>query len=46
VRPFPADIIANLGIMKAAHSGLPRPEAVGRVMGIPRKAVSGRPGIH
>ncbi|MHB2167545.1 thioesterase family protein [Alsobacter sp. R-9] len=46
VRPFPSDILANLAIMKAAHAGLPKPEAVGRVIGIPPRAVSGRPGIH
>lgn len=46
VRPFPTDIIANLGIMKAAHSGLARPEAVGRVMAIPQRAHARRVEIH
>lgn len=44
--PFPPDILANLAIMKAAHSGLPRPEALGRAIGMPRRAASVRPGIH
>ncbi len=37
VVPFPTDIAANLAIMKAAHARLPRPEALGRVIGIPRR---------
>jgi acyl-CoA thioester hydrolase len=35
VRPFPDDILANLSVMKAAHSRLARPQALGRVIGIP-----------
>jgi acyl-CoA thioester hydrolase len=35
VRPFPDDILANLAVMKAAHSRLVRPETLGRVIGIP-----------
>lgn len=46
VTPFPADVLASLAIMKAAHSGLPRPEHLGQVIGVPKKAVSGRPGVH
>jgi acyl-CoA thioester hydrolase len=46
VLPFPPDILANIAIMKAAHSGLPAPEALGRVIGLPRRANPGRPGIH
>lgn len=46
VIPFPGDILANLAIMKAAHAGLPRPEAVGRRIAIPAKADPGRPGVH
>ncbi len=38
VVPFPADIAANLAVMKAAHARLPRPEALGRVIGIPGRA--------
>ena len=34
VSPFPADILGNLAIMRAAHARLPRPEALGRVIGI------------
>ena len=37
VVPFPTDIAANLAIMKASHARLPRPEALGRVIGIPRR---------
>lgn len=36
VTPFPADILGYLALMKAAHARLPRPAALGRVMGIPR----------
>lgn len=46
VSTFPADIIANIATMKAAHSGLPRPEGLGRVMRMPPRARPGRPGIH
>ena len=46
VLPFPADILANIAIMKAAHSGLPRPEALGRIIGVPPRARSGKPGMH
>jgi acyl-CoA thioester hydrolase len=35
VTPFPDDILANLAVMKAAHARLPRPLALGRVIGIP-----------
>jgi acyl-CoA thioester hydrolase len=35
VAPFPEDIQANLTVMKAAHARLPRPQALGRVIGIP-----------
>ncbi|WP_230531006.1 thioesterase family protein [Microvirga roseola] len=37
VSPFPDDIAANLAVMKAAHSRLPRPQALGRIMGIPAR---------
>jgi acyl-CoA thioester hydrolase len=37
VAPFPGDIAANLAVMKAAHSRLTKPQALGRVMGIPAK---------
>ena len=36
VRPFPEDILANLSVMKSAHARLARPQALGRVIGIPR----------
>jgi acyl-CoA thioester hydrolase len=35
VTPFPDDILTNLAVMKAAHSRLARPPALGRVIGIP-----------
>ncbi|NIX76446.1 thioesterase family protein [Microvirga terricola] len=38
VTPFPEDIMANLAVMKAAHSRLARPEVLGRVIGIPNKS--------
>jgi len=37
VAPFPDDIAANLAVMKAAHARLARPEALGRLIGIPSK---------
>lgn len=48
VRPFPGDILANIAIMKAAHTGLPRPDGLGRTIGIPRRAgAPQRPhGVH
>ncbi|PSC05107.1 thioesterase [Alsobacter soli] len=45
VTPFPPDILASIAIMKAAHSGLPRPEALGRVMGVPARARASQ-GVH
>lgn len=35
VSPFPAEIRDNLEIMRAAHARLPRPDALGRIIGIP-----------
>jgi acyl-CoA thioester hydrolase len=35
VTPFPEDIAANLAVMKAAHARLARPQALGRVIGVP-----------
>lgn len=46
VVPFPPEIITNLQIMMAAHSALPRPDGLGRVITIPAERHSGRPGIH
>jgi acyl-CoA thioester hydrolase len=37
VAPFPDDIAANLAVMRAAHARLARPQALGRVIGIPSK---------
>ena len=37
VTPFPADILANLALMKAAHSMMPLPATIGRMIGMPRK---------
>ena len=37
VAPFPADILANLTQMHAAHAALPKPERAGRSIGIKRK---------
>jgi acyl-CoA thioester hydrolase len=39
VVPFPAEILANLAVMKAAHSRLSRPASVGRVIGLPHVEV-------
>jgi acyl-CoA thioester hydrolase len=37
VSPFPDDIAANLAVMKAAHARLARPQALGRIIGVPAK---------
>lgn len=37
VVPFPADLLANLAIMKATHSQMPKPEALGRSVAIQDK---------
>ncbi|MGY2048154.1 thioesterase family protein [Methylobacterium sp. JK268] len=37
VAPFPPDILTNLAVMKACHARLPRPEDLGRSVGIPRR---------
>ncbi len=38
VSPFPADILANLAIMKAMHARMARPDDAGRVISIPKRA--------
>ncbi len=43
VRPFPDDILTNLGVMKAAHARLARPSAVGRGSGVPDRSKAGEP---
>ena len=35
--PFPADVAARIAKMQASHAMLPRPEAAGRRIGMPRK---------
>jgi acyl-CoA thioester hydrolase len=35
VTPFPEDILAGLGVMRAAHSRLARPAALGRTIRVP-----------
>ncbi|MBZ9675906.1 thioesterase family protein [Mesorhizobium sp. ES1-1] len=37
VAPFPADVLAKVEAMRAAHAGLPTPERAGRSIGIRRK---------
>jgi len=37
VSPFPDDIAGNLAVMKAAHARLARPQALGRIIGIPAR---------
>jgi acyl-CoA thioester hydrolase len=37
VAPFPADVLAKVEAMRAAHSALPMPERAGRSIGIKRK---------
>lgn len=43
VTPFPADILTHLALLKAAHAGLKRPEALGRVIGIGNRDVGSTP---
>ncbi|MCO5091927.1 thioesterase family protein [Bosea sp. (in: a-proteobacteria)] len=38
VTPFPPDILANLALMKAAHSMMPLPATVGRITGMPKRS--------
>ena len=33
--PFPADVLANLAVMKAAHADLPKPDALGEGVAMP-----------
>lgn len=37
VAPFPADVLAEIEAVRAAHAGLPMPERAGRAIGIRRK---------
>lgn len=37
VRPFPDDVLASLGVMRAAHRALPEPAALGRAVGLKGK---------
>jgi acyl-CoA thioester hydrolase len=37
VSSFPADILTNLALLRAAHAGLKLPEALGRSIGIARR---------
>jgi acyl-CoA thioester hydrolase len=46
VTPFPQDILEAIAVMQSAHSALPRPEALGSVMGIPVKGGKGKVGLH
>jgi acyl-CoA thioester hydrolase len=46
VSPFPPDILDTIATMRASHAGLPRPEALGRIIGLPVRARPGRPGVH
>lgn len=38
VTPFPPDILANLALMKAAHTRMPLPASIGRIIGMPHKS--------
>jgi acyl-CoA thioester hydrolase len=40
VAPFPDDILRNLDTMRASHSHMPRPDAVGRVIGLRRNSAA------
>jgi acyl-CoA thioester hydrolase len=38
VAPFPADVLAKIEAVRAAHAALPMPERAGRSIGIKRKS--------
>ncbi len=38
VCPFPADILANIALMKAAHSMMPLPATIGLIIGMPQRS--------
>jgi len=40
VAPFPSDIAARIGEIRASHAALPRPQRAGRRIGITRKPVA------
>ncbi|WP_422679893.1 thioesterase family protein [Chelatococcus albus] len=42
VTPFPPDILSNLAFMRASHTRLPRPDALGRVIGLKRDKVAAK----
>ena len=46
VTPFPADILEQIAVMKAAHSALPKPDVLGQPVGIPPRAKSGKVELH
>lgn len=46
VTPFPPEILANIAVMRSAHASLSHPEQLGRVIGVPPRARSGKPGLH
>ncbi|RWO30211.1 MAG: thioesterase [Mesorhizobium sp.] len=39
VAPFPADVLAKVEVMRAAHAALPMPERAGRSIGIRRRTL-------
>ncbi|TVR08368.1 MAG: thioesterase [Salinarimonadaceae bacterium] len=43
VTPFPEEIRRNLEIMLAAHSRLPKPDSIGRAVGIPARSTGKEP---
>jgi acyl-CoA thioester hydrolase len=40
VKPFPADILTNLALLKAAHASLKRPETLGQGIALRRKGAA------
>ncbi|WP_210484934.1 thioesterase family protein [Microvirga antarctica] len=42
VAPFPADIQANIAVMKASHARLAKPPTLGKIMGIPSPGAEDR----
>ena len=46
VAPFPDTLIEAIAVMHSAHVGLPKPEALGRVIGLPDRSPSAKLGMH
>jgi acyl-CoA thioester hydrolase len=46
VSAFPAEILDAIAVMQSAHAALPRPESLGRTIGVPSNTKSSKVGMH